>query len=114
MRVIIAVLETPMHIYWIYSVPDCNLFVFYDGVAAFDKVPLTVLEELAAAKRTGEFRIEVRRERGVPIHVEGKCVGVKLRPRLVIVRGKYGVYVVRGQQVPVAPEEDLRLLLAVV
>jgi len=114
MEVVIAVLETPRLTFWMYVAPDCNLFTLYDGQTAFDRVPHTVLEELAAAKEAGEFRIEVRRERGVPIHVEGKCVGVRLRPRLTIVKGMYGVYVVRGRRIPVAPEEDLRLLFSVV
>jgi len=114
MEVVIITLETPMRTYWMYSAPDCGIFAFYDGAAAFDRVPRTVLKELAAAKKAGEFKIEVRRERGLPIYVEGRCVGVKLRPRLVVVRGKYGVYVVRGRRVPVAPEEDVRLILALI
>jgi len=113
MDVIVVVLETPRRTYWLYSAPECGLFAFYDGATTFSRVPYAMLEELAVAKKAG-LKIEIRREKGVPIHVEGKCVGVKLRPRLTIVRGKYGVYVVRGWQIPVAPEEDLRLLFSVV
>jgi len=112
-EVTVAILETPMRTYWLYVAPDC-VFAFYDGVAAFDRVPRTVLEELSAAKRVGEFKIEIRRERGVAVYVKGRCVGVKLRPKLTIVKGKYGVYVVRGRRIPVAPEEDLHLLFSVV
>jgi len=114
MEVAIVTLETPMRTYWLYVAPACNLFAFYDGIAVFDRVPRAVLEELAAAKRVGEFKIEIDREKGTPIYVEGRCVGVKLRPRLTIVRGKYDVYVVRGRRIPAAPEEDLRLLFSIV
>jgi len=114
MEVVVAVLETPRSTYWMYVVPDCNVFAFYDGAAAFDRVPRVVLEELAAAKRASEFKVEIRREMSVPMYVEGRCVAVKLRPRLTIVRGKHGVYVVRGRRIPVAPEEDLRLLFSLV
>lgn len=114
MEVAVVILETSIRTYWMYVAPLCNLFVFYDGATAFDRVPRAVLEELAAAKRVGEFKIEIRRERGVPIYVEGRCVGVRLRPRLTIVKGRYGVYLVRGRRIPVAPEDDLRLLFSVV
>jgi len=114
MEVVVAILETPMRAYWMYVASVCNLFVFYDGATAFDRVPRAVLEELAAAKRASEFKIEIRRERGVPIYVEGRCVGVKLRPKITIVKGKYGIYLVRGRRIPAAPEEDLRLLFSIV
>jgi len=114
MEVIIAVLETPRLTYWMYSAPDCGIFAFYDGVAVFDRVPRTVLKELAAAKKVGEFKIEISREKGIPIYAEGECVGVKLKPRLTIVKGIHGVYVIRGRRIPAAPEEDLRLLFSVV
>jgi len=115
MEVVMAILETPMRAYWIYSASDCRLFAFYDGTTSFSRVPPAVLEELAAAKRAGEFRVEIRRTDATPICVEGKCIGARLKPRLVVVKGKYGVYVVRGRRVPLAvPEEDVRLLLAVV
>jgi len=113
-EVVVAIVETYRRTYWLYSAPECGLFALYDGVTAFSRVPRAVLEELAAAKRIGEFKIEIRRERGTPIYVEGMCVGVKLRPRLTIVKGTYGVYMVRGRRIPVAPEEDLRLLFSIV
>jgi len=114
MEVVVAVLETPRLTYWMYSVPQCKLFAFYDGRAAFGRVPSVVLKELEAAKKAGEFSVEIRREDGVPIYVKGECVGVRLKPRLAIVRGKYGVYVLRGWEVPLAPGEDLQLIFSVV
>jgi len=113
-EIVVAIVETCRHIYWLYSAPECGLFAFYDGTTAFDQVPRAVLEEISAAKRVGEFKIEVRRERGMPIYVNGKCVGVRLRPRLVVLRGKYGVYVVRGREVPLVPGEDLQLIFSTI
>jgi len=112
-EVVVATLETPRGTYRLYSVPECRLFALYDGRTAFDRVPRQVLDELAAAKRAGEFAVEVVREAGAPIYSGGSCVAVKLRPRLTIVRGKYGVYVLRGRRLPLAPEEDLRLILSI-
>jgi len=98
MRVVVAVLETPMRTYWIYSAPDCGgLFALYDGVAAFERVPRAVLEELAAAKRAGAFRAEVREAEGEPVYSGGRCIGVRLRPRVLVLRGAHGVTVVRGR-----------------
>jgi len=111
---VIAVLETPRAIYWLYSVPECRLFALYDGRTAFDRVPRQVLEELSVAKRVGEFRAEIRREIGLPIYAGERCVAVKLKPRLTVVKGIYGVYVIRGREVPVAPEEDLHTIFAVI
>jgi len=97
-RVVVAILETPMRTYWLYSAPDCGgLFAFYDGAAAFDRVPRTVLKELAAAKRAGAFRAEVREAEGEPVYSGGRCVGVRLRPRVLVVRGPYGIAVMRGR-----------------
>jgi len=99
MKVVVVVIETPRSTYWLYSAPDCGgLFALYDGVAAFERVPRAVLEELAAAKRAGEFRAEVRVAEGEPVYSGGRCVGVRLRPRVLVLRGAYGVAVVRGRQ----------------
>jgi len=110
----VAIIETPRHTYRLYSVPECRFFVFYDGVTAFDRVPSVVLKEITAAKRSGEFKVEIYIEEGAPVYINGECVAVKLKPRLVIAKGKHGVYVIRGRQLPIAPEEDLRLVLTIV